>query len=280
MTAIALTIAGSDSGGGAGIQADLTAFRAFGVFGTSAITAVTAQNTQGITAIHTIPPTILAAQIKAVLDDFDVRAIKIGMIPSADHAMVIAERLAGCGLPVVLDPVISATSGRSLGLPGTIQAVREHLFPLAACITPNLPEAVILLQSQNVLDQDVLGQNVLGQQAAGEEAMIRQAACLLSFGPGAVLLKGGHGREGTGHPDKAVDILVSAHGSTRFASAWVETSNLHGTGCALSAAVAANLAWGHSLEEAVSRAKAWLTARLIAGAGHKIGHGKGPAAAF
>lgn len=260
MTAIALTIAGSDSGGGAGIQADLAAFRSFGVHGTSAITAVTAQNTLGITAIHAIPPAILDAQIEAVLGDFEVKAIKIGMIPGIEHAAVIAERLTGSSLPIVLDPVMSATSGQALGGRGTMETVRDRLFPLAACITPNLPEAAALLGAG---------------EAADEAAMIAQARALLALGARAVLLKGGHGRL-----DEAVDMLVSAEGIFRFAAAWIETPNRHGTGCALSSAVAANLALGRRLDDAVSAAKTWLHGRLLAGSGVKIGRGSGPAVLF
>ncbi|WP_413991352.1 bifunctional hydroxymethylpyrimidine kinase/phosphomethylpyrimidine kinase [Labrys okinawensis] len=252
-----LTIAGSDSGGGAGIQADLAAFRAFGVHGASAITAITAQNTLGISAIHEVPLAMLRAQIEAVLADFEVKAVKIGMVPSPDHIGIIAEILAGTGLPVVLDPVLSASTGRALGRAGTPEALREHLLPLVAALTPNLPEAAALL--------------AVGE-AADEEAMRSQASALLAFGPRAVLLKGGHGSL-----DEAIDMLATEQGITRFAAPWVETTNLHGTGCALSAALAAGIALGHPLDIAVARAKSWLRGRLIAGAGLRIGHGKGPA---
>lgn len=260
MTAIALSIAGSDSGGGAGIQADLAAFRAFGVFGTTAITAVTAQNTGGISAIHAVPPDVLAAQIEAVLADFEIGAVKIGMVPSEEHARIIGESLAGRGLPIVLDPVISATSGRMLGEAGTIAALKAHLLPLAACLTPNLPEAAILLDST---------------PAGSEEAMARQARALLALGPRSVLLKGGHGKLG-----EAVDILALPDETRRFAGAWVDTANLHGTGCALSSALAANLARGCRLAEAAGQAKTWLAERLEAGIGLRIGRGSGPAVPF
>lgn len=259
MTPTVLTIAGSDSGGGAGIQADLAAFRAFGVHGASAITAITAQNTFGISAVHEVPPAMLAAQIEAVLADFEVKAVKIGMVPGPDHVRIIAGILAGTRLPVVLDPVLSASTGRRLGRDGTLKALREHLLPLVTCLTPNLPEAAALLAVE---------------QAADEEAMCSQALALLALGPRAVLLKGGHGSL-----DEAVDMLATARGTARFAAPWVETTNLHGTGCALSAALAADLALGHPLDVAVPRAKSWLRGRLIAGAGLHIGHGKGPALA-
>lgn len=260
MTPVALTIAGSDSGGGAGIQADLAAIRAFGVFATSAITAVTAQNTRGIRAIHAVPPALLAAQIEAVLDDFAVGAVKIGMVPGPDHARAIADVLAGRTLPVVLDPVISATSGRLLGVTGTIEAVIAHLMPLATCLTPNLPEAARLLNAEPADD---------------EAAMAAQAQALRAFGPHSVLLKGGHG-----HLGEAVDILASPAGVERFAAPWIKTGNLHGTGCALSAALAANLALGLTLTDAVRQAKTWLASRLTAGIGLQIGHGSGPAVPF
>ena len=260
MTAIALSIAGSDSGGGAGIQADLAAFRAFGAFGTTAITAITAQNTRGISAIHAVPPEALAAQIDAVLDDFKVGAVKIGMVPSGVHARIIAESLAGRGLPIVLDPVMSATTGRLLGEAGTLAALKTHLLPLATCLTPNLPEAAILLN---------------GTPAESEAQMMEQARALLALGPQAVLLKGGHG-----HLGEAVDILVTRDGTQRFATAWVQTPNLHGTGCALSSAIAANLAGGCTLAASVEYAKQWLADRLSAGSGRQIGEGSGPAVPF
>ena len=260
MTAIALSIAGSDSGGGAGIQADLAAFRAFGVFGTTAITAVTAQNTCGIRAIHAVPPPVLAVQIEAVLDDFDVAAIKIGMVPTAEHIRIIAELLADRRLPIVLDPVMSATTGRLLGETGTFEALKSHLLPLATCLTPNLPEAAALLN---------------GAPAEGEAEMVEQAQALLGLGPQAVLLKGGHG-----HLGEAVDILATRDGTRRFAGAWVRSPNLHGTGCALSSAIAANLAGGCTLAEAVHHAKQWLAGRLKAGIGLQIGRGSGPAVPF
>ncbi len=260
MTAIALTIAGSDSGGGAGIQADLAAFRAFDVYGTTAITAVTAQNTLGIMAIHAVPSLMLAAQIEAVLDDFEVGAVKIGMIPSPEHVAVIAGALSGRGLPIVLDPVMSASSGKVLGGCGTLEAVRDRLFPLAACITPNLPEAAMLLGEQEACD---------------EATMIAQARTLLASGARAVLLKGGHG-----HLGEAVDVLVSAGKVSRLAAPWIETPNLHGTGCALSSAVAAGLARGRRLEDAAGAAKDWLHGRLRVGAAVGIGRGNGPAVSF
>ncbi|MDT3379540.1 bifunctional hydroxymethylpyrimidine kinase/phosphomethylpyrimidine kinase [Labrys neptuniae] len=260
MTAIALSIAGSDSGGGAGIQADLAAFRAFGVFGTTVITAVTAQNTRGISAIHAVPLDVLAAQLDAVLDDFEVRAIKIGMVPSAGHARAIAERLTGLGLPIVLDPVMSASTGRLLGETGTLAALKADLLPLATCLTPNLPEAAILLNEA---------------LAESEAQMIEQAQALLEFGPRAVLLKGGHG-----HLGEAVDILATRDDTRRFAGAWVRTPNLHGTGCALSSAIAANLAGGRTLAASVGRAKEWLADCLKAGIKLQIGCGCGPAVPF
>ncbi|MDQ0395653.1 bifunctional hydroxymethylpyrimidine kinase/phosphomethylpyrimidine kinase [Labrys monachus] len=256
MTAVALTIAGSDSGGGAGIQADLKTFAALGVYGTSAITAVTAQNTMGVRAVHLVPPGMVAAQIAAVLDDFDVRAVKIGLVPAAAHVAEIADGLARRSVPVVLDPVMIASSGHRLMDADAVRALRERLLPRVACLTPNLPEAAALT-----------GRDL----AAGEAEMEAQGRALLAFGPQAVLVKGGHAGLG-----EAVDLLVSAQGVIRFAGAWIDSPNLHGTGCTLSSAIAAGLARGLLLEEAVERAKAYLTAAIAAGAGRRLGRGSGP----
>jgi hydroxymethylpyrimidine/phosphomethylpyrimidine kinase len=210
MAAIALTTVGSDSGADAGIQADLKSFAALGVYGTCAITAVTEQNTLGIGAIHAVPPDMVGAQIEAVLEDFEVGAVKIGMVPSASHAAVIADRLEPCRAPIALDPVMAATSGRRLMAPDTVAILRERLFPLAACVTPNIDEAAALLGKA---------------PAVSEAQMIIQARALLAFGSRSVLVKGGHTAL-----DQAIDVLVWQGGVRRFSASWVATPNRHGTG--------------------------------------------------
>jgi len=332
----ALTIAGSDSGGGAGIQADLKTFAALGVHGASAITALTAQNTLGVGAIFAAPPAIVRAQIDAVVADFCVVAIKIGMLANAEIAEAVAEairlrdanlevrreesaprassppvgedrgggsrrtstlasasnRLRGrrdpppCPAPtggagtllvtrssavngtstcdregegrpfVVYDPVLAATSGDALAGAGFLEAVRAKVLPRVDCLTPNLPEAAALLGAR---------------EAASEAAMIAQGQALLALGPGAVLMKGGHlaGEE-------AVDLLVTADGVRRFAAPKIASPNTHGTGCTLSSAIAAHVALGLPLAEAVAAAKAFVGAAIERGAAARLGHGPGP----
>ncbi|MCA1297591.1 bifunctional hydroxymethylpyrimidine kinase/phosphomethylpyrimidine kinase [Stappia indica] len=254
--AIALTIAGSDSGGGAGIQADLKAFSALGVYGASVITAVTAQNTRAVTRVHDIPVDVVSAQISAVLDDLDVAAVKIGMLSSPEIVAAVADALAGFSGPVVLDPVIVSKSGAKLLRDEAIAALRERLIPRASLITPNLPEAAALLGTDPVLDAD------------GAE---RQGAQLLALGP-AVLMKGGHG-EGA----ECTDILLRAHKAPlRFTAPRLETANTHGTGCTLSAAIAAECAKGADLAEAVRAAHAYLHEAIRAADTLKVGSGHGP----
>jgi hydroxymethylpyrimidine/phosphomethylpyrimidine kinase len=257
MMTIALTIAGSDSSGGAGIQADLKTFSALGIYGASAITAVTVQNTVGVRAVHDVPADIVAAQAKAVLCDLDVRAIKIGMLFSAEIAAAIAEVLMQYpDIPVVLDPVMIATSGDRLMRDDAVMAIIEKLFPRAICITPNLAEAAFLT----------------GQAMAQDEAgMAAQGQALLALGARAVLMKGGHGST-----PESVDLLVTPEGTQQFSAERIETRNTHGTGCTLSAAIAANLALGLPLDEAVAKAKTFLTGALKAARGQSIGHGSGP----
>ncbi|MEM8662521.1 MAG: bifunctional hydroxymethylpyrimidine kinase/phosphomethylpyrimidine kinase [Pseudomonadota bacterium] len=256
---IALTIAGSDSGGGAGIQADLKTFSALGVYGASAITAITAQNTLGVSGVNGIAAPMVAAQIEAVLSDLDVRAIKIGMV--ADEAVIeaIAGALEGFGGPIVLDPVMVAASGDRLIHEGAEGALRGFLLPRASLITPNLPEAAVLLGAA---------------EATSEAEMEDQARALADLGGDggvSVLLKGGH-LEGP----ESVDILVTSQGVTRYRSARIATKNTHGTGCTLSSAIAAHLALGASLPEAVERGKAYLTDAIAASEQLAIGNGKGP----
>lgn len=256
MTAIALTIAGSDSGGGAGIQADLKTFSALGVYGASVLTAVTVQNTKGVFGVHDVPPDIVGGQIDAVLSDLDVGAIKLGMLSRAETIEAVAQGLRRHGRVAVLDPVMVATSGDRLLAPDAVAALVARLLPLSMLVTPNLPEAAILS-----------GEAV----APDEEAMLRQAQIILGKGAGAVLVKGGHGQGA-----ESVDLLVAPGGVRRLALPRLSVTNDHGTGCTLSAAIAANLARGQALEPAVHAAKAYLHAALAAGAALRIGHGRGP----
>ena len=253
---IALTIAGSDSSGGAGIQADLKTFAALGVYGACAITALTAQNTKGVTAIHDVPADFIAAQIDAVFADLDVGAVKIGMLGNAAAAGAVA-----AGLDrhrprhVVLDPVMVASTGADLLRADALDGLRS-LLSRADVVTPNLFEAATLLDAPLARDED---------------AMLAQAQKLLAFGAAAVLIKGGHG----GGPD-SVDLLVEADGSARFTAPRIATKNTHGTGCTLAAAVAAGLAKGLSLNASVREAKAYVSAAIAAADQVKVGAGNGP----
>jgi hydroxymethylpyrimidine/phosphomethylpyrimidine kinase len=299
---IALTIAGSDSGGGAGIQADLKTFAAFGVYGASVVTALTAQNTRGVRAIHYPPPEIVGAQIEAVLDDFAVTAIKIGMLGSAEIANVVAERLSSppgrgiggqgarasdedphpadyspsrdgrpSGRPMVghllpegegrkafliYDPVMIASSGDALSGEDFVEAVRHALLPLVDCLTPNLAEAALLL------DEPI---------ARSEEDMARQGTALLKLGPRAILMKGGHLAG-----DEALDLLVTEDAVHRFAATRLASQNLHGTGCTLSSAIAANIVLGASLPEAAAAAKTFVRRSIERGRDVMLGAGAGP----
>jgi hydroxymethylpyrimidine/phosphomethylpyrimidine kinase len=253
---IAVTIAGSDSGGGAGIQADLKTFSALGVYGASVITALTAQNSKGIFAIHAVPAAFIAQQIDAVFSDLDVSAVKIGMLGGAAAIDAVA---AGLDLHrqrnVVLDPVLAATSGEQL-LPADATGRLRALIPLVRVLTPNLPEAATLLN----------------EPPAGDEGeMCAQAQKLLALGAAAVLIKGGHGKG-----PESVDLLVDADGCQRFASPRLVTDNTHGTGCTLAAAIAAGLAKGLALHDAVRIAKAYVSAAITAADRLKVGIGRGP----
>ncbi|MBD8555292.1 bifunctional hydroxymethylpyrimidine kinase/phosphomethylpyrimidine kinase [Rhizobium sp. CFBP 8762] len=256
MTAIALTIAGSDSGGGAGIQADLKTFSALGVYGASVLTAITAQNTHGVTAIENLTPGIIGAQIDAVLSDLDVGAIKIGMVSRAVTAEVIAERLRHWQRLVVLDPVMVATSGDTLLEADAISALRRELLPLSLIVTPNLPEAALLADDT---------------MAESEADIARQARLILAAGARAVLIKGGHG-----HGAESTDFLYDGTSMQRFTAPRLDTTHDHGTGCTLSAAIAAGLASGQTLLDAVASAKAYLHAALSSADALKIGTGRGP----
>jgi hydroxymethylpyrimidine/phosphomethylpyrimidine kinase len=254
---VALTIAGSDSSGGAGIQADLKTFAALGVYGASVITALTAQNTKGVTGIHDVPSDFVAAQLDAVFGDLEVKAVKIGMVSRRDIIEAIVKGLdRGKPKHVVVDPVMVATSGDRLLSPDAVDAMRKMLFPRATIITPNLPEAAALL--------DV-------KVAVSESEIEAQGRRLLAFGCPAVLIKGGHG-----DGEESVDFLVMKDSVVRLAASRVATKNTHGTGCTLSSAVAAGLAKGESLEAAVRAAKNYVSAAIASADRLGVGHGHGP----
>ncbi|WP_038056749.1 bifunctional hydroxymethylpyrimidine kinase/phosphomethylpyrimidine kinase [Thermus amyloliquefaciens] len=251
---VALTIAGSDSGGGAGVQADLKTFFRFGVYGASALTLVTAQNTLGVQGVELLPAAFVGRQIQSVAEDLPIHAAKTGALGSGEIVEAVAEAVARHGIrPLVVDPVMVAKGGEPLLAPEAVQALRERLFPLATLITPNRLEAEALL-----------GRPIRTLQEAEEAA--RE---LLALGPGAVLLKGGH-LEG----EEAVDLLATPKGVLAFRAPRIPTRHTHGTGCTLSAAIAALLALGRPLEEAVAEAKAYLTRALETAPG--LGHGHGP----
>jgi hydroxymethylpyrimidine/phosphomethylpyrimidine kinase len=256
-TPIALTIAGSDSSGGAGIQADLKSFAALGVYGASVITALTAQNTRGVIRIHAVPADFVTAQIDAVFGDLDVGAVKIGMVAQPATIDAIAAGLKRWSTQhVVLDPVMVATSGDRLLAADAIEALRTKLIPRAALITPNLPEAAAFL------DEPV---------AESAAAIERQGQRLLAMGCPAVLIKGGHG-----HGTESIDYLFRRNGTVALAAPRIATNNTHGTGCSLSAAIAAGLAKGEEMETAVRNAKAFVSAAIAAADGLNVGHGHGP----
>lgn len=249
-----LSIAGSDSGGGAGIQADLKTFDAHGVYGMTALTAVTAQNTVGVHAVEILPANFVTAQIDAVFDDLGVDAVKIGMLATAEIICAVAECLRRQRPAiVVLDPVMVATSGDPLLADDAVEALREELFPLATVVTPNLPEAACLL------DEEV-GEGEAWQRAA--------AVHLAEAGP-AILLKGGHG-----HDEEVVDLLAAGSDVLRFTHPRLHTTSTHGTGCTLSSAVAARLALGELLPEAVGGAIDYLHGAIAAAP--PLGRGHGP----
>jgi len=257
MTAIAVTIAGSDSSGGAGIQADLKTFAALGVYGASVITALTAQNTQGVRAIHDVPPDFIRAQIDAVFSDLEIGAVKIGMLSQAATIEAVAEGLAAHHTKnIVLDPVMVATSGDRLLVPAAVEGLRKLLIPRALVVTPNLPEAAALT-----------GASV----ARNEREMEVQARELLALGARNVLIKGGHGSG-----DKSLDLLIRQGEVLRLSARRIATSNLHGTGCTLSSAIAAGLAKGLDLRAAAQDAKEYVSAAIAAADELKIGHGHGP----
>ena len=253
----ALTIAGSDSGGGAGIQADLKSFSALGVYGASVITAVTAQNTQKVIAVHDIPNNIIEAQIEAVLVDIRIDAIKIGMLATSNIIQTVAKKLKSQSAPIVLDPVMIAKSGDILLKKEAISALRSILLPMATLLTPNLPEAAVLL------DTDV---------ATTIDELEKQGRALLAIGPQAVLMKGGHAKG-----SDCIDILVLRDApAIRFTAPRIKTANTHGTGCTLSSSIAAGLAKGFAVTEATKEAHSYLQGAINAADGLNIGSGHGP----
>lgn len=257
MSSIALTIAGSDSSGGAGIQADLKTFSALGVYGASVITALTAQNTLGVQAIHDIPADFVARQMASVFSDLSVGAVKIGMLSIPETIEAVASGLERHFTgPVVLDPVMVAASGDALLSEAAIATLVARLLPRADVLTPNLPEAARLLGTAI---------------ATSEAAMLDQGQALLALGPRAVLMKGGHG-EGP----EAVDLFVTGDETLRLATPRIPSRNSHGTGCTLSSAIAAGLAKGLTLGEAVRLAKTYIQAAILAADRLEIGRGHGP----
>jgi len=257
MTAIAVTIAGSDSGGGAGVQADLKTFSALGVYGASVITALTAQNTLGVTAIHDVPQDFVTAQIDAVFSDLAVNSVKIGMLARGGVIEAVAAGLDRWRpANVVLDPVMVASSGDKLLAPDAIATLRRELLRRVRVVTPNLPEAAALLDTE---------------VAASETDMQAQAERILALGARAVLIKGGHGG-GT----MSTDFLFDGSTVIRLAVPRIATRNTHGTGCTLSSAIAAGLAKGQTLADAVRNAKAYVTAAIATAERLAIGKGHGP----
>ena len=251
-----LSIAGSDPSGGAGVQADLKTFSALACYGMAAITALTAQNTRGVSAVHVPPADFVAAQIDAIFKDVRVDAVKLGMLASGSIVEAVADRLRAHGAHnIVLDPVLVATSGDALGAPDVVEAMIRHLLPLARVVTPNMPEAMRLSGGDAPHD------------AAGLE---RLARAIHAAGANAVLVKGGH-MEG----ELAPDVLFNGAAAHLFEAPRVATRNTHGTGCTLSSAIAANLAHGMDLGDAVEAAKSYLTAALIASDKLNVGSGEG-----
>ena len=254
----ALTIAGSDSGGGAGIQADLKTFAAHGVFGTSAVTAVTAQNTLGVIAWQAMPADLVTAQIEAVAADFDLAAVKIGMLANAAIVEAVAAAIVELDLPdVIVDPVMVAKGGDRLLEGDAVDALRRELLPRTRVLTPNVPEAEVLS----------------GMRIASVDDMRSAARRILTFGPRVVLVKGGH----LDGPD-SVDVAVTADASLELRRPRLPTTNTHGTGCTLSSAIAANLGLGLELREALERAREYLDGAIRHAPG--LGRGHGPLGHF
>ena len=248
-----LIIAASDSGAGAGIQADLKTCMALGCYATTVITALTAQNTQGVRSIFPVNPHFVTDQIECILEDIGADSIKIGMLFNSKIIEAVGKILKKINIPIILDPVMISQSGHALLEPDAIFAMREYLFPQALLITPNLDEAIFLV---------------------GEHDAETTAQKILSMGPKAVLVKGGH-RNQEVYAD-ARDYLLSVEGGIFFSTPWIHTQNTHGTGCTLSSAIACYIAQGFDLKTAVSKAKSYLTGALYRGVHQTIGHGAGP----
>ena len=247
-----LIIAGSDSGGGAGIQADIKTVTMLGGYAATAITAVTVQNTLGVSGVHPIPLAVIEAQARAVLDDIGADVIKTGMLGDRATVDLVANLIAGSGVAAVIDPVMVAKGGQSLLAPDAVEAVRMRLIPHAALLTPNAPEAAVLTGLEVETTDDL--------RRAGER--------LLRLGAGAVLMKGGHVPG-----DRVVDLLVTPVGETRFDSVRIDTRHTHGTGCTLASACAALMAQGHGLQTAVERARAYVQEAIRHAPGLGGGHG-------
>ncbi|MDB6180294.1 bifunctional hydroxymethylpyrimidine kinase/phosphomethylpyrimidine kinase [Paracoccus fistulariae] len=255
-TARLLIIAGSDSGGGAGIQADLKTASARGVYASTAITAITAQNTQAVQAVELLSPALVQAQIRAVLQDIGTDAIKIGMLGSAPIAQGVAQLLSEQDIPVVLDPVMIAKSGDALLDPDAVAVLRGQLLGQATLLTPNLPEAACLLNAP---------------VAKTAEQIRDQGRALMGMGARAVLMKGGHAAGPV-----CTDWLLSADGVQAFEAPRIDSPNTHGTGCSLSSAIASELAKGRGLVQAVAAAHGWLQGAIRAADRLQIGQGHGP----
>lgn len=253
---IVVSVAGSDPSGGAGIQADLKTFAALHTYGAAVLTALTAQNTRGVSDVFPVPAAFVAAQLRDVLEDLDVRAVKTGMLGSPDVVDALVDTLAAYpDIPVVVDPVMVATSGDRLVPAATVEAIRERLVPIATVLTPNLPESATLL----------------GWSDIPPERMREAGTALRRLGSTTVVVKGGHG---TG-PD-ATDVVVGPDQITELPAPRIDTVNTHGTGCTFSSAIAARLAHGATVGDAVRTAKDYITAALEAGKDQRIGHGHGP----
>ena len=254
-----LTIAGSDSGGGAGIQADLKTFAALGVYGTSAITAITAQNTQRVARVHHLPPDLVAAQIDAVASDISIDAAKTGMLGTAAVIEVVATKVGEYELrPLVVDPVMVASGGEALLEPDAVDTLRERLLPLATVLTPNLAEA----------------ETLLGRPFASWDDIREGAKELVALGAGAVVITDAHGIPGMNDKRPAVDLLYDGRQFHEFTASRVDTTSTHGTGCTFASAIAAGLAKGDELHGAVAMAKAYVTKALQAA--YPVGQGRGP----
>lgn len=256
---VVLSIAGSDSSGGAGIQADLKTFSALGVYGTTAITAITAQNTQGVHSQLALTPKIVYEQIIAVIDDIHPQVIKIGMLSNTKIVSAVADALSKYSIPIILDPVIVSSSGHRLLSVDAIDAIKERLLPMATLLTPNIPEMIALTN----------------MPLASDDEKMRAALWLTNYGINAILLKGGHE---VGEIKKDILYIKSKDEIhiSYLSSPTIQTKNIHGTGCTLSSAIAAFIARGLSLEEAIIKAKEYITDAIRHGADIEIGKGYGP----